>query len=466
MARPMAGLGISFGSTGFNSVAQNVYADSSVSSARPVKPLPRRSTQEDVEMSDPSPSCDAYSQCPSQEFAAPSPPSLHVAPAYYSPCDNFLMLVDSPALHEIKMEVDSPALVTKEPRMESNLYRFLTSPDASTVGIIPDVNFRALAAQQQCAPVLCVNPADISGPGPGLELPPTKVEDEDIVMASPEAPAQPGTTTATADFPEEAVSAIVSVLAASVKRQEAEEELVVPGSMPVVRGGGYASHPLTSVQLPAFAVRSVVPSSETVGRTPLGLQNVSTPLQETALMWAANQMSPILNAHEGIDLDRLRQKADNWRKLNPGFELDKTFLQSFAGRLSEKGELIPYYRCYVNGCAQSNKRRDHILVHVGSHVEHRPFQCDTCGMRFLRKNECKRHMSSHAGFKPYSCTICPAFLGKNFVRQDLLKRHMRVSHGVVSENSRPCTSAGSGGRIGRRVFKRGESLSPISEYQP
>ncbi|EKM59146.1 uncharacterized protein PHACADRAFT_52995, partial [Phanerochaete carnosa HHB-10118-sp] len=79
--------------------------------------------------------------------------------------------------------------------------------------------------------------------------------------------------------------------------------------------------------------------------------------------------------------------------------------------------------CYVKGCTQTNKRRDHILVHVGSHVEHRPFQCDECGMRFLRKNECKRHMSSHVGLKPYTCSICAPYQEKSFVRQDLLKRH-------------------------------------------
>ena len=52
------------------------------------------------------------------------------------------------------------------------------------------------------------------------------------------------------------------------------------------------------------------------------------------------------------------------------------------------------------------------------------------GMKFLRKNECKRHESSHEGRKPYSCQICAPFQERSFVRQDLLKRHMRVSHGV------------------------------------
>ena len=54
-------------------------------------------------------------------------------------------------------------------------------------------------------------------------------------------------------------------------------------------------------------------------------------------------------------------------------------------------------------------------------------------MRFLRKNECKRHMSSHVGIKPFSCPICAPFQDKSFVRQDLLKRHMKVTHGAIPE---------------------------------
>ena len=57
-------------------------------------------------------------------------------------------------------------------------------------------------------------------------------------------------------------------------------------------------------------------------------------------------------------------------------------------------------------------------------------------MRFLRKNECKRHESSHEGKKPFSCPICAPFQERCFVRQDLLKRHLRVTHGVQDEKRR------------------------------
>ncbi|KAI0251314.1 hypothetical protein BJV78DRAFT_1081639, partial [Lactifluus subvellereus] len=61
------------------------------------------------------------------------------------------------------------------------------------------------------------------------------------------------------------------------------------------------------------------------------------------------------------------------------------------------------YRCYISGCAQVNKRRDHIIVHICSHVNERPFACRHCQMTFLRRNECKRHEAGHSGQKPFVC---------------------------------------------------------------
>ena len=104
-----------------------------------------------------------------------------------------------------------------------------------------------------------------------------------------------------------------------------------------------------------------------------GQDRVLTP--KTLQPMIMHPQSPVLNAHQGIELEDLRRRADDFRRLNPGVELDKTWLQAYAGRLSTRGELMEDYRCYVNGCTQKNKRRDHILVHVGSHVEHRPFHC-------------------------------------------------------------------------------------------
>lgn len=136
--------------------------------------------------------------------------------------------------------------------------------------------------------------------------------------------------------------------------------------------------------------------------------------------------SPILNAHMGVELSDLAFRAERYRARHSAQEIDRGWLMHFAGKLSDRGELIEEFRCYVIGCGQRNKRRDHIIVHVGAHVDQRPFGCSMCPQRFLRKNECKRHEASHTGVRPYHCEVC----GQTFVRQDLLKRHTNRTHGL------------------------------------
>ncbi|KAG0705427.1 hypothetical protein DFH29DRAFT_906451 [Suillus ampliporus] len=85
--------------------------------------------------------------------------------------------------------------------------------------------------------------------------------------------------------------------------------------------------------------------------------------------------SPILNAHLGIELTELTFRAQRYRARNHAQEIDRGWLMHFAGKLTDRGELIDEFRCYVVGCGQRNKRRDHIIVHVGAHVDQRPFGC-------------------------------------------------------------------------------------------
>lgn len=85
--------------------------------------------------------------------------------------------------------------------------------------------------------------------------------------------------------------------------------------------------------------------------------------------------SPILNAHVGIELAELIFRAQRYRARHPGQPIDRAWLMQFAGKLTDRGELVDDYRCYVVGCDQKNKRRDHIVIHVGAHVDQREFSC-------------------------------------------------------------------------------------------
>lgn len=86
--------------------------------------------------------------------------------------------------------------------------------------------------------------------------------------------------------------------------------------------------------------------------------------------------TPILDAHRGTTQAELEAKARRYKERNPELEeFDDRWLASFSGKLSEHGEMIEHFRCYVVGCTQMNKRRDHMIVHVGSHLDQRQFKC-------------------------------------------------------------------------------------------
>lgn len=85
--------------------------------------------------------------------------------------------------------------------------------------------------------------------------------------------------------------------------------------------------------------------------------------------------TPVLDAHRGIELNELKAKAGRYRERNKGIEYDKKWLLSFAGKLTSEGLMTEEYRCYIVGCNQLNRRRDHILIHVGGHLGQRPFAC-------------------------------------------------------------------------------------------
>ncbi|KAI0375541.1 hypothetical protein BV20DRAFT_1110019 [Pilatotrama ljubarskyi] len=430
----------------------------------------------------------AYSDCPAAEFSPPTwtlPPSLPSL-SYGSFSASGSNVAASPK----KEHLDDFLCFSPSPGPAGG-DAFGSAP---LLGIYADVNMRELEAQGQSPPACVNPAdimGDMSGRlSPSLQGADSPMADSPRSRGS----ASPGSHgvplsdspglvdrqlsqtpdhTSTADFAEEAIGndfpddaifAIVSVLKDSVKHETQETSSIsaggaLPPQSSVKPCELVAPQPLYPNQIPTYGnnVLGLHHPSLAAGSSRLAFPGPRVPLADLQLQQIqpiqvppygpyapfglpsgfgapppafAPPPSPVLNAHTGIELDDLRQRATEFRTRNPGMELDRAFLQSFAGRLSARGELLDEYRCYVIGCGQRNKRRDHILVHVGSHVEHRPWQCQHCGMRFLRKNECKRHESSHEGRKPFSCPICAPFQERNFVRQDLLKRHMRVTHGV------------------------------------
>ncbi|KAH9918238.1 uncharacterized protein BXZ73DRAFT_53114 [Epithele typhae] len=342
----------------------------------------------------------------------------------------------------------------------------VTPPVSPFLGLYADVNMH-LSNLEDDIPQPCLDPSEIMSDSLSMychPLSPALMEvDEEEPMddrwLSPAPVLHPDSrpdAAAEVTFPEDAINAIVAILKSSAVKIEPEMPARLLADLPAT--WSYIKPEEIVAFVPAPEPMAPVPTWNPPTWTPVEPQEpiVPVPPSSPQLMYPetpepsplappppppAEPSSPVLNAHVGVSIGDLRRRATDFRLRNQGKDLDKTFLQCFAGRLSARGELLEDYRCYVTGCGQRNKRRDHILVHVGSHVEHRPWACSHCGMKFLRKNECKRHESSHGGRKPFACPLCTPFGDRSFVRQDLLKRHLRVSHGVNEVGSRKRGSA-------------------------
>ena len=391
----------------------------------------------------------AYSEQPSLDFMAPiCSPSVSTPPL--SLCgssgseSNLPSFSQNISLGDIIRLSSSPPLAAKKEESTPQLW----SP---SVGIQVDINMREQELAGKPSP-MCVDPTEVMtdslkmyrlsmspSPPPDLkgETPALRPHSSqnaatatlarsssqrDLSPAPDYRKDFPDEALIDNTFPDEAISAIVSVLKSTVKpeandglglsiEQEATalppqafvnpKQLVSNLAGPTTTNACLGNRSVTpnrhAPDLPAAVARvplAGIPAPQPLYPPTAHMSYVSTayPLETTptyrfphpavsppetipAAAPVTTPQSPVLNAHAGIELEDLRQRALEFRERNPGAELDKAFLQCFAGRLSARGELLEDYRCYVVGCEQRNKRRDHILVHVGSHVEHRPWTC-------------------------------------------------------------------------------------------
>ncbi|KAF8845725.1 hypothetical protein BDN67DRAFT_1064998 [Paxillus ammoniavirescens] len=306
----------------------------------------------------------------------------------------------------------------------------------NAIGLIPDVNMYDLSLSMNPLDA-SVNPLDTIGTTPLHHAGNPLEEQEHVSLTSEEAPIQALDDNASTTILkiEECPSSGVIQDIMSILIPPAPEFSFPPWSPPkppALRKGKRPKPTRTEFQLSSSPplVKSEGAQFLDGGHhslaAPYNPENLNLPACASDLAHS----SPILNAHLGVELSELTLRAERFRTRNPGRDIDRAWLSHFAGKLSERGELLSDFRCYVIGCDQRNKRRDHILVHVGAHIGQRPFACSVCPLRFLRKNECKRHEASHTGYRPYSCDIC----SQTFVRQDLVKRHVRRTHESKDDN--------------------------------
>ena len=259
------------------------------------------------------------------------------------------------------------------------------------VPIVADINMFELAWSQQ-VPSGTVNPADTMlapdrddgmGGDPDSPMPPSSSSSSPTTFKSP----------LLDGFPAGFIDHVLSMMSASETADQAapvQDEAPIKGENdnPPFSVLEPLDEPIDTMPQPAIHVLDLAPPSmipsqlSSPPKSHIGVihsANIVTtsrrPLKGHEKAHVPDMGTPVLDAHHGIHIAELRAKADRYRQRNPGQDIDKRWLNSFAGKLSERGELLDDFRCYVYGCYQTNKRRDHILIHVGSHVDQRPFVC-------------------------------------------------------------------------------------------
>jgi hypothetical protein len=270
------------------------------------------------------------------------------------------------------------------------------------------------AAPHQCevAPDALSRPSDtetlvnISSPSLALVYP------ETLVGNNPTLPSAPSPLT-NVNNPHGSMQAVFLQVVERICFSHVPATACLSPSQTLVSGMDHASPHVS--ELPSPMPPDVIFAGFDLGRSPGRI--ITTPIETTrelasngifsvgtALMSPRNSLSsnscskgllvspdtPVFNMHEGISECDLQRRANRFRRRYPGRNLDRHWLLKYAGKLNKDGKAIQDYRCYITGCAQVNKRRDHIIVHICSHVNERPFACRHWLLRFhLFANKCR-----------------------------------------------------------------------------
>ncbi|PRD30181.1 UNVERIFIED_CONTAM: zinc finger protein [Trichonephila clavipes] len=83
--------------------------------------------------------------------------------------------------------------------------------------------------------------------------------------------------------------------------------------------------------------------------------------------------------------------------------------------------------CYLRFPTYANMRRHQLYMHQGI----RTFECQTCGKRFLRKEQFLEHMMMHSKPRPYQCNFCT----DTFSFRGQLRTHINAEHAALLDKN-------------------------------
>ena len=88
----------------------------------------------------------------------------------------------------------------------------------------------------------------------------------------------------------------------------------------------------------------------------------------------------------------------------------------------------PYF-CNFWNCKKRFSTQGHLIDHIRSHSDTKPFPCQLCSKAFMRASTLKVHMRDHTGERPFSCQICL----KSFKEARSLRSHSKIHANIVHD---------------------------------
>ncbi|KAE9544109.1 hypothetical protein AGLY_001798 [Aphis glycines] len=119
--------------------------------------------------------------------------------------------------------------------------------------------------------------------------------------------------------------------------------------------------------------------------------------------------------------------AEN-HELPPKTSSMKNSTKSHNNKNSIKAPKIVYNTNRPFKCDTCNKRfirKEHLKTHKFIHTGKRPYKCETCDKSFTRKDNFKSHQMIHSGEKPFKCGVC----NKSFLHKGHIRNHIRIHTG-------------------------------------
>lgn len=82
------------------------------------------------------------------------------------------------------------------------------------------------------------------------------------------------------------------------------------------------------------------------------------------------------------------------------------------------------YKCEFEGCSKSYPNLKRKNIHMRTHLNLRPFECEICKKKFNEKIILKNHMLSHSETREFKCELC----NKSYKTKYHLQEHVNVKH--------------------------------------